>query len=443
MDGTRRLRCLFYALSVVAESPSTRHNGVVMVSVVGKNTRKAALGKDTSARGLALIRSEVIPARVVAGHVVIMENRPLLSTFAALVLGVAEKLHVLKGQIFVHNNGTPEAGSLLKRLQEHGLDMEAIPTVPLGGLFSLGCFRAWVEDRIRHETTKRPGAGVASSSASSDAADAAITEEDEDEMRRKKKRIDAAYCRRKRFKKKIEREVIQAEAERLRLQNVRLREEGAALERYIQEARQLVERYEVGMTVVDLPLNYGQVHRGHLPPADVSRAGICGASGLPGASCAHDALAPSESWAGRAADEITWAQLLQAKYGGVNNRLLSTYEGLDEPPAPHNLPYAGMPNLSLFGYLPTCTSQGDSASEAVRFSDWVSDTLLQQQANRNRLLAAARIAGSSRNQLAPTTAAGQAPAFAEVRTQNRDPIDPSELALLELCGALEGRPRLV
>jgi hypothetical protein len=441
MDGTRRLRCFFYALSVVAESPSTRRNGVVMVSVVGKNTRKAALGKDTSARGLALLRSEVIPARVVAGHVVIMENRPLLSTFAALVLGVAEKLHVLKGQIFVHNNGTPEAGSLLKRLQEHGLDMEAIPTVPLGGLFSLGCFRAWVEDRIRHETTGRPGAGVAASSASSDAADAAIAEEDEDETRRKKKRIDAAYCRRKRFKKKIEREVMQAEAERLRLQNERLREEGATLERCIHEARQLVERYELRM---NLPLSNDQVHRGHHTPADVSRSGVCGSSGVTGASCAYGALGPSETGAGRAADEITWAQLLQAKYGGViNNRLLSTHERLGEPPAPHNLPYAGMPNLSLVGYPLTCTSQGDSALEAVRFSDWVSDTLLQQQANRNRLLAAARNAGPSRNELAPTAAAGHAPAFAEVRTQNRDPIDPSELALLELCGALEGRPRLV
>jgi hypothetical protein len=450
MDGTRRLRCLFYALSVLAESESTRNNGVVIVSVFGKNTRKAALDKSASSRGLKLVRSEAFPARVVAGHLVVMEDRPLLTAFASLVVGLAETLHVLRGKIFVHNHGKSTSGSILTRLHEYGFEVEGIPTVPLRGLFSLGCFKAWVEDRLRREVSgdARASAGARVTSLSSDAATDAVRTQrggedatDEEGMARKKKRIDAAYCRRKRFKKKIELEVTQAEAERLRQQNERLRDDGATLERCLHEARTLVERYENGESESELnvPSQRSQMYRGTLPEGEFGRAPFRRSSDRPGAACSHEARIPSDSAAKRATSEIARSQLLHASHHGVNDRpmMLPTCDQVSAPP---NLSYSAIANLSHFGYPVTSASQGASALGTLRFGDLVSDALLQQQAYRARLLAAVDNANPLQNPFA-SAAASQSAASAELRRRrqnSRNPIDFTELEQLELCGQLKG-----
>jgi hypothetical protein len=323
--------------------------------------------------------------------------------------------------------------------------VEGIPTVPLRGLFSLGCFKAWVEDRLRHEMScdARASAGARVSSLSSEAATDAVRTQggedttDEEGMARKKKRIDAAYCRRKRFKKKIELEVTQAEAERLRQQNERLRDDRATLERCLREACLLVERYENGESESELnvPSQLSQVHRSSLPDDELSRAALRRSSDRPGAACSHEARAPSE----RDTSEITRSQLLHASHNGVFDRpmMLSTYDQVSAPP---NLSYSTIANLSQFGYPITSASHGASGLNTLRFGDLVSDTLLQRQAYRTRLLATVGNANPLQNPFA-SAAATQTAASADLRRprqNSRNPIDFSELELLELCGQLGG-----
>jgi hypothetical protein len=202
-----------------------------MISPLGKNTRKSTLEMSATSRGISLIRSEVIPIRVVEGHLVVLEDRAIFNTFISLLMGVSEKLNILKGRVKVHNHATTASDALLKDLQQHGFDAEGIPTVPFGGLFSFGCFKSWIVDRRR----------VESNVYSSDISDVATYEIEEET--RKKKRADAANCRRKRFRKKIELQVTQEEVKRLRQQNLRLREQESILVDCLQRANQVVESH--------------------------------------------------------------------------------------------------------------------------------------------------------------------------------------------------------
>jgi hypothetical protein len=231
MDSRRRLRALFYVLSALSESEDIREKGFVMISAFGKNTRKSTLEISVTTRGISLIRSEVIPISVVAGHLIVLEDRAIFNTFISLLMGVSEKMNILKGRVKVHNHATSASETLLKDLEQHGFDAEGLPTVPFGGLFSFGCFKAWIEDRRRLEANVH-------NSHTSDVA----TYEMEEEAR-KKKRADAANCRRKRFRKKIELQVTQEEVQRLQQQNLRLREQESILEDCIKRAHQVVESH--------------------------------------------------------------------------------------------------------------------------------------------------------------------------------------------------------
>jgi hypothetical protein len=115
--------------------------------------------------------------------------------------------------------------------------VEGIPAVPFGGMFTIGCFREWLADRQRLEHILHdPNAneGAASSCASSER----VLHHDTETRRR---RADASYCRKKRFLKKIEIEVLKEEVERLRQQNQKLKEEEARLERCLIGAHSVLE----------------------------------------------------------------------------------------------------------------------------------------------------------------------------------------------------------
>jgi hypothetical protein len=444
MDVDRRLRCMFYILSVMAESESTRRNGFVILSVVGKNTRKATLEINTNTRGLTLLRSEVILTRVVGGHLVVMENRPLLTTFASLIVGVAERLKVLTGRIVVHNNGQSESDSLVKRLQEHGFDMEGIPTVPFGGLFSFGCFKSWVEDRIRLETAG-PGAGVALSEN-----DATLTEEDE---KRKKKKIDAAYCRRKRFRKKIEVEVMQAEVERLQQQNDRLREQGTALEGCIQEARNVVEEHQRKQNEDACAPSGRRAPQGRLPDSNATRASLSFSDALRSAIRAQ--RGPPDLGLAHACGERPF----NASASGERNSFPSNaYGQLQDAAYVLNSSHAGMSNSPRLGQQGTLMDQlsARSSVDSIRLSNLLSDAALssllnhhqpQQYQYQHQQRSSVAYAGASdlrRSQLAAAAAAAaQAAAAAELQRDGLDQLDPYQLALLQLYGGLAGPPRLI
>jgi hypothetical protein len=212
LDPQRRLRCLFYVLSTISKSAKTRRHGFIMLTCFGKSTRKATLGFDAFAR----LHQEVLPVRLVAAHAVFLSTRPVFKSFVSLFVRASEKLQFLKGRIVVHDHSSSSPESLLIDLQKHGFDVEGLPKAPLGGLFTFGCFKGWLADRQGLELSR-----IASNAAAADH----LAEGSVEDERRKRKRLDAAYSRRKRYRKRIEVAVMHEEVERLRQQNAKLRRE--------------------------------------------------------------------------------------------------------------------------------------------------------------------------------------------------------------------------
>jgi hypothetical protein len=196
-----------------------------MLTCFGKSTRKATLGFDTFSR----LNQEVFPVRLVTAHAVFLSTRLVFKSFVSLFVRASETLQFLKGRIVVHDHSSSSSESLL---QKHGFGVEGLPKAPLGGLFTFGCFKGWLADRQRLELSR-----FASNAAAADHLAVGAIEDE----RRKRKRLDAAYSRRKRYRKRIEVAVMHEEVERLRQQNAKLRKEEHLLAKSLFEARTFVK----------------------------------------------------------------------------------------------------------------------------------------------------------------------------------------------------------
>jgi hypothetical protein len=229
-EGTRRHRCLFYILSALSSVEANRKSGFIIVSPLVKTTRKATLENAYNARAMKLIQDEVFPIRYVETHIVILSTRSVFMTFTTCFLQLALRFGISKSRITIHNHAqsASAADDALRGLQDHGFAVEGIPAVPFGGMFTIGCFREWLADRRRLEHF------LHDSSSASEKFQVHDTET-------RKRRADASYCRKKRFLKKIEVDVMQEEVERLRRQNGRLKEEETRLQECLLRAQKVVE----------------------------------------------------------------------------------------------------------------------------------------------------------------------------------------------------------
>lgn len=241
LDETKRLRCLFYILNAASESERCQRNGIVALTAYGEKTRASTFDRRSVSTGIALVQCEAIPVSIKGVHLVMLSRRPILDIVIPATVQILERWNFLKQQIVVHTRKEKE--DILQSLCTYGFDPEGIPKVPLGGYWTLGCFKRWMDDRLilERQTYSRAhpqGPGVASMWPQD--GDEAAHQEDEARMKRE---IDAAYARRKRARKKIEIEVTQEEVERLKRQKQRLENTGVALERQLNDARRIVELY--------------------------------------------------------------------------------------------------------------------------------------------------------------------------------------------------------
>lgn len=254
LDDKCRHRCLFYILHALSTTQANRKSGFIVLTPLVKTTRKSTLEKSYNARAMKLVQDEVFPISYVKSHLVILSTRSVFMAFTTLYLQLALRLGVSNSQITIHNyaQSPSAADDALWDLQNHGFAVESIPAVPFGGMFTIGCFREWLADRQRLENLLHDPAvndGVASSTVSETA------ELHDTETR--KRRADASYCRKKRFRKKIEIEVMQEEVERLRQQNGRLKEEKAKLEQWLLRAQSAMDaqRQNPSRVPTSLPLH--------------------------------------------------------------------------------------------------------------------------------------------------------------------------------------------
>jgi hypothetical protein len=252
LDPGKRLRCTFYFLQVLAEmSPDC-----VCLTVYCSKTRKSTFDLKLITDGISyFITRRVIPVRFEKLHYVMLSTRPVLDFVIPTTIKALEKVGGQKpNTVVVHSDHSVDA--VQEALRDHGFSLEGLPKVPLGGLYTFGCFRRWVEDRIRvgarlhgHPSSSnlismgdgsdaKPAAMVA---AGSSAALAALADDDPEEAAaRRRREVYAGYARRKRARKRIEAKVLQSEVSRLEKQRDELERVGHDLEARLDRAHRIV-----------------------------------------------------------------------------------------------------------------------------------------------------------------------------------------------------------
>ena len=260
MDQDRVMRCLFYVLSIVSERENIVETGMTMLNVTCDKIRKSALDVPMLQKAASLFAiRKVIPLRMVSSHHVLLSNRQALSCVLPQYRRVFDGLGERKPKSMSYHQNKP-LDELHVDLRKHGFHLEGLPKVPLDGLFTFGCFRKWMEDRARLEKKRYKhwkvdnneegsgndgNGGSEEGNGNDDDDDANSTSTNpEEEATRKRRALEAAYARRKRARKRIERRVHETEIERLVVQRDALRNEGRELEGLLQEATRLVRNHE-------------------------------------------------------------------------------------------------------------------------------------------------------------------------------------------------------
>jgi hypothetical protein len=252
-DTARRLRCLFYFLSAISESDSS----VVFLHLFNSRTRKATFDPNFLSESVSYLARQIIPVRVVEAHMVMIATG--LGNVIPLTIREMESMGQHKpDKIVVYEQKSLE--EIQSEMKTHGFTLEGLPRVPFEGLFSFGCFRRWIDERIRL------GSQVYVSKS------APVEDPQEIEVR-KRRQIEAANARRKRARKKIEVSVLQSEVDRLMQQRDALQKTERELNTKIDNARLIVRVYT------------SQVHHERdasgLSLSDHSRQMVLGASEFP------------------------------------------------------------------------------------------------------------------------------------------------------------------
>ena len=259
MAAETRKRALFYMLSAIAEMPNSQEKGLVTISVFTNKTRQAAIGHKLITEMFSLFCTrQVIPVRLARAHAVNASTRPSME---GVIMALIEKWGAKIPKVSFHTGKTID--EYQEDLRKHGFQLDGLPKVPLGGLYTLGCFRRWLDDRLRQER-RTYGIFLASDDDNESGGDvkpaaAPTAEEDaEEEQKRKRREVEAACARRKRARRKITHKVLEAEVARHTAQQELLREAEADLLAKLAEARRYVQVYEQTAA-------FGESHRhGHL-----------------------------------------------------------------------------------------------------------------------------------------------------------------------------------
>ena len=267
MNPNSRTRCLFYVMSTVAERENSVDAGWTLLSVFSSKMRKITFDMAQYEKVMSLFGvRNIIPIRLASAHHILLSTRPALSSVLSLSKRVFDGMGEHKPKTLSFHNKRP-LDEVQLDLRTHGFHLEGLPKVPLDGLFTFGSFRRWMDDRARLERKRYKHwrssigdneEGSADRGADDRNADGKGEEEDgsddedgnststnpEEEATRKRRALEAAYARRKRARKRIERRVHETEIDRLVLQGASLRRKGRELEGLLREATRLVRNCE-------------------------------------------------------------------------------------------------------------------------------------------------------------------------------------------------------
>jgi hypothetical protein len=259
METSRRLRCTFYIFNVIAQETGEGHE-IAVISVFGNKTRRASVVPQLMFKGMTLFGlRQILPIAATSWHVVQLGKRNFVTRHVLpIVMKICEAMGSKKPKSFrVHEVGNErDIERLQEELQKAGFGLEGLPKLGLDGLWTIGCFKEWVESRLRLERRvydapsplplSGGGDGAASLGGTSVVGLRQLDEaEAQEEQVHKRRQAEAAYARRKRARRKINLRVLQDEVRRHQDQKKELIQTQEELKRLLTEAERIVRLHEL------------------------------------------------------------------------------------------------------------------------------------------------------------------------------------------------------
>jgi hypothetical protein len=252
-DGTKRLRCLFYTLSVVSEKRRACVDGFVGIEIASELSFEQSKGRFFE------LAEKVLPVRLKALHLVHIPPTTVgTKEFFGTIVPAALKLLGANAYRRAHVHTGKSKEEILGKLKACGFFSEGLPE-GFGGTWTYDNFSEWQKERRRVEEEihliadvdeqksqeptyylgpipKKP-AGLFS-------IDAAPAEEGK-QIGPQKRIKEAIYSRTKREKHKLNVQTLQDESTRLTRSNVELKRDNDYLERVFATAKAAVARMEL------------------------------------------------------------------------------------------------------------------------------------------------------------------------------------------------------
>lgn len=219
-DELGRARCFFYLLTVLCMDRAVQKEGVVFLASVA-NTRNVPVNDAVFGR-YAVAFNDIMPMKTASMHLLAWTaGSSAFKLFVDGFLGIAMKLtsRYVGLRVEVHRGPTKEY--FVERLSADKLPLRCIPE-PFGGTWSHERFRQWHRKQLKVETK---------------------TFLTDDERRTRRRKANVVHSRQKRFRRKVEEEVLSDRVEAIKSVNKDLTKRNSCLEILLSTAVAIVESH--------------------------------------------------------------------------------------------------------------------------------------------------------------------------------------------------------
>ena len=219
-DEMSRSRCFFYILHLVCLNDSAQTKGIVCIaSVANKHnapTTEKTFGKHSNSF------SSYLPMKVASMHLLAVSSNYALKIIIDGLMAIGLKMAAYRHKYPIESHRGTSGDEVFKKLQKHRMPKRSVPAV-YGGSWTLEKFKQWHRKQLKIETNNF------------------MTEE---EKRERKRKSNVIHSRQKRFRRKVEHEVLEDRAAATQAVNEGLVMKNEALESLLLSAKDVVRAHE-------------------------------------------------------------------------------------------------------------------------------------------------------------------------------------------------------
>jgi hypothetical protein len=251
LDGMKRLRCLFYTMSVVLEKRRACVDGFVCIEIASELSFAQSKGRFFE------LAEKVLPVHLKALHLV---NSPpttvVEKTFFGTIVPATLKLLGATGYMRAHVHTGKSKEEILEKLKACGFFSEGLPEC-VGGTWTYENFSNWQTERRRFEEEIHPIADVYEQKSQEPTSLDPIPmkpaglsyipvapAKERREIEPQKQKLYSVYSRTKREKQRRNVQALQDESTRLTLSNAELKRDNGFLEGVLATAKASIARNE-------------------------------------------------------------------------------------------------------------------------------------------------------------------------------------------------------